>query len=441
LKAAVCALVVILLGSLLLMSACAGWPVAAQGAPDTVTAMSATGSSAFEPATTSDLPPTSTSNTTTTLSIEITTTTAPPVETTTTTTLRRITVAIAGDVLTNKPILRAAYRSDSRSYDFDPIFAPITPYLKAADLTVVNLETRLAGPERGYSSFPRFDTPDALAATLKGAGVDVVANANNHALDMGWEGVARTLDVVEGVGLDSIGTYRSQAERDIPYVVDVGGIKLGFLNYTSITNGISVPKDHPYALALLDPAVVVIDAAKAREAGADLVIALLHWGVEYQRRPAEGLQVLGERLLRECGVDAIVAGHPHVVGPIERVGAPGTGTGGKYVMYSVGNLMSSMVDRYSDCGVVAYLQIEKLGSTAWVTGVQYLPVYMQRGASDGRVSYRILPVLPGVDPLSDLPLTARDRAKLDQIWRDTYSMLDDPRAGVTALDRSTLPIR
>jgi hypothetical protein len=61
--------------------------------------------------------------------------------------------------------------------------------------------------------------------------------------------------------------------------------------------------------------------------------------------------------------------------------------------------------------------------------------------SDGRASYRILPVLPGVDPLSDLPLTTRDRAKLDQIWQDTYSMLDAPGAGITALDRSALPIR
>ena len=362
-------------------------------------------------------------------------------ETTTTTALRQITVAIAGDVLTNKPILRATYRSDSQSYDFDPIFGPIAPYLKAADFTVVNLETRLAGPERGFSSFPRFNTPDALAATLKAAGVDMVANANNHALDMGWEGVARTLDVVEGVGLDSVGTYRSQAERDISSVVDVGGIKLGFLNYTSLTNGFSVPKDHPYALALLDPAVVAVDAARTRAAGADLVIALLHWGVEYQRLPGQGLQTLGEELLRDCGVDAIVAGHPHVVGPIERVSAPESVTGGKYVVYSTGNLMSSMVDRYSDCGVVVYLQIEKLGSAAWVKGVQYLPVYVQRGVSGGRSSYRILPVLPGLDPLSDLPLTARDQAKLDQIWRDTVSMLDDPSAGITALDRSALPIQ
>ena len=414
------------------MSACAGGSALAEGVRTTAGADSATSSSAAESTTTTTLPAVSTTATTlpatTTSSVE-----EVSPETTTTTAPRDITVAIAGDVLSNKGILLSLYRSGADSYDYVPIFAPIAPYLRAADYTIVNLETRLAGPERGYSSFPRFNAPDSVAGALKGAGVDMVANANNHALDMGWEGLARTLDVVEAAGLDSIGAYRSQAERDTPHIVEVGGINLCFLSYTSLTNGLPVPKDRPYALALLDPDVVATDAAKARTAGADLVVAILHWGVEYQRQPNSGIRTLAEKLLRDCGVDVIVGGHPHVVEPIEKVAVPGSVTGEKYVVYSVGNFMSSMVTRYSDCGIVVYLHIEKLEGATWVKDIQYLPVYMMRGPSDGRRSYRVLPDLSGLDPVSDLPLTARDRAKLDEIWRDTSTMLEDPSIGVTAL--------
>lgn len=368
---------------------------------------------------------------------ETTTTTAPS---TTTTAVRHVTVAIAGDVLTNKNVLRSLPEAGPGAYDFGPIFAPIAPYLRAADFAVVNLETRLAGPERGYSSFPRFNTPDPLAAALRNAGVDLTANANNHALDMGWEGLARTVDVLEAAGLGSIGTYRTQAERDTPYVVDVGGIDLCFSSYTTITNGIPLPQGRPYALALLDPAVVAADSARARAAGADLVIAIIHWGVEYARRPSLALQTLSETLLRDCGVDAIVAGHPHVVQPIERVTVSASVTGGRYAVYSMGNFMSGMSTRYSDGGMVVYLRIEMRDGAAWVDGIQYLPVYMQRGISGGRMNYRVLPVLPGLIPESDLPLTARDKAKLAEIWRDTKGLVDDPSIGVTALDGSSLSI-
>ncbi len=341
-------------------------------------------------------------------------------------------MAIAGDVLSNKAILTSVF---AQTYDYAPIFAPIGPYLEAADYTIVNLETRLAGAERGYSSFPRFNAPDTVAAALKGAGVDMVANANNHALDQGWEGMVRTLEVVEAAGLESIGAYRSQAERDAPQVVEVKGIKLCFLSYTSLTNGLPVPKDHSYALNTLDPTVVAADAARARAAGADLLVAILHWGVEYQRQPNRAQRTMSETLLRDCGIDVIVGGHPHVIQPIEKVAVPGSVTGEKYVVYSVGNLMSSMITRYSDCGVIVYLNIEKAGGKTWVKDIQYLPVYMYRAMSGGHKNFRVLPDLPGLDPGCDLPLTARDKAKMDTIWRDTSSMLDDPSMGVTAFER------
>ncbi len=418
------ALTLLLAGLGLIASGCAGAAFAENAASFGTDVL--TSSSTFASTTTIALPTTTADPPVTTTS-----TAASLPETTTTTAPLDITVAVAGDVLSNKGILTSV---SAQAYDYVPIFAPIAPYLEAADYTVVNLETRLAGAERDYSSFPRFNAPDTVATALKGAGVDMVANANNHALDKGWEGMIRTLDVVEAAGLESTGAYRSQVERDTPQVVEVKGVKLCFLSYTSLTNGLVVPKDHPYALNLLDPTVVAADAARARAAGADLVVAILHWGVEYQRQPNGAQRTMSDTLLRDCGIDVIVGGHPHVIQPIEKVSVPESVTGEKYVVYSVGNFMSSMVTRYSDCGVIVYLNIEKAGGNTWVKDIQYLPVYMYRAVSGGHKNYRVLPDLPGLNPGCDLPLTVRDRAKLDEIWRDTSSMLDDPSMWVTGFE-------
>ncbi len=114
------------------------------------------------------------------------------------------------------------------SYDFWPVFKPIATYLAMADYAVANLETRLAGPEFGYSGYPLFNSPDELAHALKYAGFDLVGTANNHSFDMGWEGIVGTLDRLDAAGVSHVGTYRSMEEKETPFIVehrwDQGGL-------------------------------------------------------------------------------------------------------------------------------------------------------------------------------------------------------------------------
>ena len=112
-----------------------------------------------------------------------------------------ITVAAVGDVMPHMPILNSVRDLQTGSYDFGPVFAPIAPYLAKPDYTLANLETRLAGPGPGFSGYPRLNSPAELAYALKGAGVDLLATANNHSLDLGWDGITGTLDRLDAAGL------------------------------------------------------------------------------------------------------------------------------------------------------------------------------------------------------------------------------------------------
>jgi poly-gamma-glutamate capsule biosynthesis protein CapA/YwtB (metallophosphatase superfamily) len=383
---------------------------------------------------------------------ETTTTTLPPVEpepepepaTTTTTTTEPIdiTVAFVGDVLPHESILEAARDPGTGSYDFASILAPVAPYLRGADYAVANLETRLAGPDKGYTGYPLMNSPTELAYALKTAGVDLAATANNHSLDQGWEGVVGTLDRLDGAGLAQVGTYRSSVERDTPLVVNIQGIKVGFLNYTDALNGLTPPKEQEeYAVNTLDPDVVAADAANARIYGADIVIAVLHYGDEYEREPSERQLEVSQEILSR-GVDVIMGAHPHVVQPIAHVVQYSSWKSiGKYAAYSLGNFLSNQRWRYSDSGLVAYVHMEKRGLRTVVTGVSYLPVYVQRSTAGSSLRYRVLPVLPGVAPQTDIPLTVREKERMAEVWEELREVLYRPDENIAPLDPADIGLR
>ena len=161
---------------------------------------------------------------------------------------------VAGDVMSHMPITKDAYVAETGEYDYSHMLQFAARQLQRADYAVANLETVLAGgPD--YSGFPAFNSPDALAYGVKDAGFDLLSTANNHSRDQGLDGIFRTLDVLDEVGLAHVGTQRSQQEleenRGI-YVADVGGISVAFLSYTYGLNGIRLDSDKIFAVNLFN---------------------------------------------------------------------------------------------------------------------------------------------------------------------------------------------
>ncbi|MEI7834129.1 MAG: CapA family protein [bacterium] len=342
------------------------------------------------------------------------------------------TIAFTGDILMHMDLVRSGYNADAGGYDFTRVFAPVAPYLHQADYAVGNLETRMAGAEMGYSGYPRFNSPDELASGLKASGFTMLATANNHSMDMGWGGIVHTLDTLDAAGLAHIGTARSAEERAAPAFVTIKGIRVAFLNYTAETNELPVPKSRPYAVNLLQPEKILADTSKVRKNGADVVIAVLHFGEEYEPKPNKYQRNIARQLL-EGGVDAIIGSHPHVVQPIEKItvqrnGAPYTGV----VAFSLGNFASTQRERYRDAGIILYLTLAKNTHGTVVTGTKYLPVWVQQGWQRGIHQARVLPALPDTDPHSDLPLTVADEARLRQVWDDTHGQLEREELGIVA---------
>lgn len=225
-----------------------------------------------------------------------------------------VRLAFIGDVMQHGTQVKNALIKDkdpnnSQSYDFSSAFKYTSRLLKKADIAVANMEFPMAGPP--FQGYPLFSAPSAMAWEAQRSGINVFLLANNHLLDMGKQGFEKTIAVYTNMEGKYTGAYLSpeEEERDNPLLFDVNGIKIALINFTYGTNGFSVPA--PYKMNLMDSIHVKEVIKRAKERGAEFIIALPHWGEEYQLLPSEKQRAWGKMLFRE-GVKAIIGSHPHV---------------------------------------------------------------------------------------------------------------------------------
>ena len=348
-----------------------------------------------------------------------------------------IVVGMAGDIIAHEKLLDSCIRWDNgkKSYTFNHIFKYIQPALEYPDLMIANLESPIAGKDAGYSAYPSltFNFPDEIASAIKNSGIDIVLNANNHASDKNPEGLARTLDVLDSVGLMHTGAWRSLEEKAEPMVVEIEGIKIGIVSATYSLNGREVYIDEDileYMTCFIDEEQVKEQIDLCREYGADIVIVSPHMGDEYQQYTREGIRDYGRAYIK-MGADIIVAHHPHVLQSSELVQVTlddGTQKEG-IAFWSIGNFMHNQVSLYKDfakevreTGIILYINIQKNNYTGEVKieSLQYLPVWMLRRADLNPRVYAVLPAGNEIDftsaPYDELNLTDYNLSGLERAW-------------------------
>lgn len=268
-----------------------------------------------------------------------------------------VDLLFAGDAMQHQAQLDIALREgEGRRYDYSGCFDLIAPEITAAEYAVVNLEVPLGGGPR-YSGYPCFSAPDSYAEALRDAGFDMMLTANNHCLDSGMKAARRTLTALDSLGIDHIGTYHDQAERErlVPFIKDLHGIRFAFLNYTYGTNGI--PARDGMEVSLIDRDRMAREIDLAREKGAEFVIVTIHWGIEYVLLENANQRDL-TRFLIDKGADMIIGGHPHVIQPMQII-RDELRERDVLVVYSLGNFISNMKTADTRGGALVKVRIER----------------------------------------------------------------------------------
>lgn len=182
--------------------------------------------------------------------------------------------------------------------------------LSADDLTLVNFEGTLTESKEAQQKTYNFKGPAEYVNILTAGSVEAVNLANNHFHDYGNKGKEDTKAALDGAGIVYCGA-------GFTGVYEVKGVKIGLIGNT-----------FPYAKGKRD---IRKDVTALRKSGCQIVIASFHWGSEYEAAFSSEQRAIGRAAI-DAGADVVIGHHPHIVQGIELYK-------GRYILYSLGNLM------------------------------------------------------------------------------------------------------
>ena len=334
------------------------------------------------------------------------------------------TVGSMGDLLMHMPIFddltkyNAAVQQSDGSYDFESVFRYLTQYIAPLDFAAANLETTLCGTDNGYaySGYPLFNCPDAVVDGVKDAGFDMLLTANNHSYDTSLVGYKRTLEVVRGRGLQTLGTYASPEETKWS-IQQINGINVGMLCYTyatrvtedgrpSLNDNVPISEAglcNYFYSGNLEAFYTEVEKylSEMEAAGAEATIMYIHWGVEYILDANTEQRTIAQKLC-DLGLDVIVGGHPHVVQPVELLESTLDPTHKTVCLYSMGNAVSnqrlgnlqSISTAHTEDGILFTVTFEKYSDgTVYLAGTDAIPTWVNMHQNQsGKTEYNILPL-------------------------------------------------
>lgn len=284
------------------------------------------------------------------------------------------TIAATGDVLIHPALTEQALRDGNGVRDFSHQLAGVRAAISNADLAVCHLEVPIAAPSGPFTGYPDFNAPPEIVPALADLGYDSCTTASNHTLDQGPEGVRRTLDALDRAGVRHTGSARTAREAATPLIYDVRGVKVGHVSHTYGFNGRRPPADQPWLGNQISPDEVLAAARRARDAGAELVLASLHWGVEHATDASPDQRELARTLLNDPAIDLIIGHHAHAVQPFEKIND-------KWVTYGLGNMIArhERPRGTTEEGAIARFTVERSGTSWRVVRAEYLPILVELG--------------------------------------------------------------
>lgn len=360
------------------------------------------------------------------------------------------TVISTGDIMVHSTQLAGA-KTSSGEYDFSAFFKEASPYFKAADLAVANLEVTFGGTESGqYSGYPVFNTPDTLADAIKDSGLNFLVTANNHAYDTGLFGLKRTAQVLKQKGIDFIGTRETTDALNYA-VKEINGIKLGIANFTYETSGQVAGRKYLNGAIIAEEANDLINSfsydridefyqdsadmiSKMKSDGADYIVFYMHWGNEYKLSPDTWQKTIAQKL-SNLGVNMIIGSHPHVIEPVELIRSE-DGESTTVCIYSVGNcvsnqrqeIMDSCPSGHTEDGVLFSFTLKKDKDGVTLNSLDLIPTWVNKYKGGSGYQYTIYPLESAEDGSAKYSLDSAAAAKATKSYERTKEIV---AAGLT----------
>lgn len=346
-------------------------------------------------------------------------------------------ITFSGDIMLDNSI-REEYRNETKNeYDFNKIFYDVKGLLKNNDYMVGNLETPISKNKNELKNDKYiFTSPIEFAKAVKNAGFDMVSTANNHCLDNEVNGVKRTLESLNDVGLESTGIFNKPEKM---FIKNINGIKVAFLAATygtnAFSNGVYLRREDKYDVNLLQnqeesdkikkkiyysknivcriirkvlkimhyeqlnlqpfernekslkKKKILKRKIKKLKENSDIVIFLMHEGGKYNSSPSNKTKKT-IKFLKKCGTDIIIGNHEHVIHPVEI-------NNNSLVAYSLGNfdgingVLEKPFDKMSEYSILLNIYLNKNERKIEINKVSFNILKTIKDEENGKKSIKV----------------------------------------------------
>lgn len=302
-----------------------------------------------------------------------------------------VKLMFVGDIPINQRVVESAYRSETHTYDFQPIFHYIRPYLNLGDIVAGSLETTIGTPP--FGKFPQYRSPKDIATSLKYTGFNLLFTANGKSIYQDQETWTTQQGILKDVKIKTTGSFIDSEDRfkNNPLIIEKKGIKIAFLNYMDgITNATNViPMTNAF-----DTALVKKDIKLAKERGAEYIVVYMYWGEEFELQ-ANARQQIISKILTDAGANLVVGTHPHTVQDMD-VKTYGEGSQAKdaITVYSMGDFLSTANSTKVNSSAIFEIIVSKNNATKEikVEDYGYIPTYCYSYNYNGKLTWSIVPV-------------------------------------------------
>lgn len=237
-----------------------------------------------------------------------------------------IKISAVGDVMLDRGVERQI-KSRGVSY----VFGEVKDEISKADIAFANLESQFSYRDRGNTKM-QFRADPKYLQSLADAGFDVLSTANNHAGDYSIP-VTESDAILREKGIGQCGSGYDITGSNTPFIINANGVPVAFLAYTDISNypRSRVEANHVRSGLTWATKDNIRAGIKKAKKEAELILVSFHWGNEYQHYPTKRQRELAHFAV-DCGADAVIGHHPHVLQGIERYK-------NAIIAYSLGNFI------------------------------------------------------------------------------------------------------
>jgi len=275
-----------------------------------------------------------------------------------------LSVIVTGDIMLGGRASKAV-----AEFGPDYPFEGVLPLFRRAPIVMGNLEGPFAEKSRKQQRNFSYRVDVSLASSLSRAGINVVTLANNHLMDCGRSGVLETLDALSNANVFALGAGTNERTAHEPVIRQAGTMRIGLLGYYW-NRRTAATADRPGSA--MDPPEALEADIRGLRKHSDRIVVTFHWGVPYEREPSHWDRAKAHFAV-DCGADAVVGHHPHIVQPFEiHRGCP--------IFYSVGNFAFGSGNSRAE-GLLVGFRFED-----HKTVVNIYPLYVKN--RDPRVNYQ-----------------------------------------------------